>query len=407
MQVLKKPESEADIGAPERNAVTMGLVQLVFVVGVIAVAVGFSSALKVRESANRPDLADLRGSSVINVRVVQPQRAQYAPQVRANGTIQTNAEVAVSPQVSGEIKKVSTGFRAGNEITRGDILFEIDRTDYLLAVERAEAEIAAARSDLAQLEADAELAVREWKELYPNREINPLAARTPQIEAAKARLSSAVANKRTAQLSLKRTQVLAPADAVVISTSLDVGQIVSPGQTVGRLVSLDSIELVVPLSLEQQALLEPMIGREAAFQRKGVSTGEETATVVRVDVSLDARTRLSNLFLRPDSRTNLRIGDFADVTLKGEVYDGAFVLPAAALSRQDTVWVVQDGRLASRKVLLLGEREGGNEIVTAPFDIADGVVALPPLEAKEGDEVAVRAGTTLTTSIGGPSDGAK
>ena len=403
-----EPKSDLSAGRSGRRAWSAGLVQLVFVIGVIAGAVGFSSALKGKESANRPKLADLRGESVIAVRVVQPERVQYAPSVRANGTIQTNAEIAVSPQVSGEIKTVSAGFRAGSDVKRGDMLFEIDKADFLLAVERAEAEIAAARSDLAQLEADAELAIQEWEELYPDREINSLAARAPQIEAAKARLNSAIANKRTAELSLKRTRVSAPVDARVISSSLDVGQVVSPGQVVGRLVSLDSIELVVPLSLEQQALLEPVLGREARFQRRGVSSsGEELARVVRVDASLDERTRLSNLFLKPDNQTDLRIGDFVDVTLTGPVYDGAFVLPATALSRQNSVWVVQQGRLASRRVLVIGERDAGNEILTAPFDTGNGVVALPPLEAREGQETAIRKAVTVTTSLGGLSNAAK
>jgi len=410
MQGRKEPESpEMGVGAEgtERTAWAMGVIQLVFVIAVIAGAVGFSMALKGKESANRPQLSELRGEPVITVRVVQPVRTDFAPDVRANGTIQASAEVAVSPQVSGEVMSVSENFLAGSEVERGALLFEIDQTDFRLAVEGANAEIAAAKSNLAQLEADAELAVREWKELYPDREITDLAAQEPQLDAAKARLDSAIANKRTAELSLKRTKVFAPADARIVSSNLDVGQVVSPGQTVGRLVSLNSIELVVPLPLEQQALLEPVVGRSASFRRKGASDDERRATVVRVDASLDARTRLSNLFLKPERQRDLRIGDFADVSIRGDIYDGALVLPASALSRQDTVWVVQQGQLASRRIFVLGERNAGSEIVTAPFDVGDGVVALPPLEAKEGQDVTIRSEATVITSIGDVSNGAE
>ena len=389
------------------RAVLLGVFQLVFVIGVIAAAVGFSSALKGKETANRPQLADLKGATDITVRVTQPQRLTYAPQVRANGTVQASAEIAVSPQVTGEIKRVSERFRAGSEIKRGELLFEIDRSDFELAVERAEAEIAAARSDLAQLEAEAQLAIQEWQELYPGREVNPLAAREPQIAAGQARLNSAIANQKTAELSLNRTRVYAPVDARVISSSLDVGQIVAPGQALGRLVSLDSIELVVPVSQEQQTVLEPVIGRTAEYQRRGNAAGSKQARIVRVDASLDARTRLSNLFLRPDDQSNLRIGDFIDVVMTSDPIAGAMVVPSTALIGQDQIWIVENDQLAQRQIVRLGERDTGAEIVVAPFDFAAGVVIMPPLEAVEGQTVSIRDQVRASASIGGMGDGSR
>lgn len=273
----------------------VGVIQLVFVIAVIGLALALSSTLQTGGSGGPPNLADLREESSITVRVTQPEVIRFSPEVRANGTVQASAEVSVSPQVSGEIMRVSPLFRAGAQINKGQLLFEIDRADYVLSVERAEAEIAAASSDLAQLEAEARLAVMEWEELYPGREVNELAARIPQIEAAKARLNSAIANKQTAELSLRRTRVYAPLDARVMSSTLDAGQIVSPGQTVGRLVALESIELAVPVSNDQLTIIEPAVSRPASFTLRGATSESREATVVRIDASLDARTRLSNL----------------------------------------------------------------------------------------------------------------
>ncbi|CAN0235663.1 unnamed protein product, partial [Chrysoparadoxa australica] len=231
--------------------------------------------------------------------------------------------------------------------------------DYLLAVERAEAEIAAASSDLAQLEAEAQLAVVEWEELFPNREVNELAARIPQIEAAKARLGSANANMRTAELALQRTRVYAPVDARILSSSLDIGQIVAPGQSLGRLVALDSIEIALPVSTDQLAILAPVIGRQASLRQRGGTSEEQTAKVVRVDATLDERTRLSNLYLAPETKDGLRIGDFFDVTITSNTVNNALVIPATALSGQSKVWVVDNGQLASRAVTVLGDRADG------------------------------------------------
>lgn len=385
----------------------IGLIQLGFVVGVIALAIALTQVLKGSVNDRAPKLADLRGASEITVRIADLTIADYTPTVRANGTVQAAAEVSVSPQVSGEIKWVSSAFRAGADLSKGDLLFEIDRADFLLAVERAESEIAAANSDLLQLEAEAEIAIQEWQELYPGQDVNDLAARVPQIEAAKARLASAVANKRTSELSLTRTRVYAPADARVLSSALDVGQIVSPGQSVGRLVSMDSIELAVPVSLDQLNLLAPADGRPATFQRRNTRDVAQQAKVTRVDASLDPRTRLSNLYLAPLDRTGLRIGDFVDVALATDTVPDAVSFPATALTGQANVWVLDEGVLAARRVTVLGEIDDGASVIVAPFDMADGVVAIPPLEAFEGQAVSARQTANLVASSGGRVDAAE
>lgn len=399
--------SQHEFEPRKSNGWMLGLVQLVFVIAVIAVAIGLTQVLKGQVSDRAPRIADLRAASDVSVRIADLETSTYVPSVRVNGTVQAAAEVSVSPQVSGEIKIVSPAFRAGSEVQKGDLLFEIDRADYVLAVQRAESEIAAASSDLQQLEAEAEIAVQEWKELYPGRDVNDLAARVPQIEAAKARLASAEANKRTSELSLKRTRVYAPTNARVLASTLDVGQVVSPGQSVGRLVSLDSIELAVPVSLDDLSIIEPAQGRSATFNRRGSTSESRIATVGRIDATLDARTRLSNLYLIPADRSGLRIGDFVDVTIVGDPIDNAVTLPASALTGQTSLWVVDKGMLAARKITVLGEADAGNRIIVGPFDVSDGVVALPPLEAIEGQKVSIRGQANLTVANGGASDAAE
>lgn len=390
----------------EGRAWLMGIFQLIFVVAIIAAAIGLSQALKMQVSGDAPAVADMRGDADISVRLADLRSLSYTPQIRINGTVQASAEVSVSPQVSGEITRVSGAFRPGTEIPKGALLFEIDRADYVLAVQRAEAEIASARSDLQQLEAEAALAIEEWEELFPGREVNDLAARIPQIEAAKARLDSAIANKSTAELSLQRTRVYAPVAARVMSSSLDIGQIVSPGQTVGRLVALESIELSVPVSLDQLSVIEPPIGRIASYRRRGGGAAE-AAEIVRLDATLDSRTRLSNLYMLPNQQDGLRIGDFVDVIIEGDEVEQALRLPATALTGQSTLWVLEGNRLASRKVIVLGEEEGGDALIVRSFDVADGVIALPPLEAEEGQSVSVRELVNLASPAGGRSDGAQ
>ena len=58
-----------------------------------------------------------------------------------------------------------------------------------------------------------------------------------------------------AKLALSRTRVRAPFDGFVREESVDVGQLVGVGQTVGRLIAAASVEVVVPLSDADAALI--------------------------------------------------------------------------------------------------------------------------------------------------------
>lgn len=369
------------------KAWVIGLIQLVFVIGIISLAIILSSRLNMGGNSEPVDLADLEATEGVSVRVVSPAPKDFMPTLKLNGTVQAQAEVSVSPQVSGEISQVGALFKPGSLVSKGTLLFAIDTADFKLAVDRAEAEIAAAKSDLAQLEAEALLARQEWEELFPAQQITDLAARVPQIDAAKARLLSAEANKRTSELSLKRTQVRAPFDARVLATSLDRGQIVSPGQVVGRLVSLDSIEVAVPASADQLRMLDPIIGRQAVLEPRGRDI-DLSGEVVRIDATLDARTRLSRLYVAPDESVDLTIGDFIDVTLEAKTLEGALSLPASALFAQNKVWVIENNALVSRFVTVVSDDDG--MLTIEGIDIGDGVVVLPPSEAYEGMEVSAR-----------------
>jgi RND family efflux transporter MFP subunit len=321
------------------------------------------------------------------VRIVKPVGETYAPELKLNGTVQSQAEVTVTAQVSGEIKQVGPLFKPGSMVPKGTVLFSIDRSDYLLAVDRAEAEIAAAKSDLALLQAEADVAIEEWAELYPGREISPLAARIPQIEANKARLAGADANMASAKLNLSRTQVRAPFDARVLATSLDIGQVVAPNQTLGRLVSLGSIEVVVPVSSTQLQTLQPIVGRRADLSPRG-ATVAMPGQVVRVDATIDERTRLSKLYVVPDDTTGLTIGEFVDVRFQSDSENDALTIPASAMFAQGRVWVIDNGVLVSREVRVIGER--GGDLVIENIDMGDGIVALPPTDAVEGQKVSSR-----------------
>ena len=90
-----------------------------------------------------------------------------------------------------------------------------------------------------------------------------------------------------------------------------------------------------------------------------------------------------------DNPAALTVGEFVEVQIDGADAPDAYRLPAAALTSRDQLWVVADGRLASRTVDVIG-REAELAVVKV-FDDADGVVIVPPANARDGLPVTGRA----------------
>ena len=355
-----------------------GALQVIFVIAVVAGALVLSSSLR----PDPPQRAPAAGDDALPVSVMHPVATPFQPSVRLNGVVQARTVTSIVPQVTGRVVGVAADFRPGATVAKGDMLFIIDPSDYELAVEKTLAEIEVARSDLTQLEAEAAAEREIWRGQFPNRPIPDLIARVPQIAAVNARLRSAEAARRAAELDLARTRVRAPFDARILDTRLDVGQVVGTTVEVGTIFSLDSLEVAVSVSAAERRLIGPVTGQTVSIIAPAASERPLEGQLVRAAAALDDRTRLGTLYVSTADEESLTIGEFVTVEITGVNAPDAYRIPAAALTSRDRVWVLEDERLAARTVDVIG-REGDMAVVTV-FDVADGVVSVPPADAREG-----------------------
>ena len=234
----------------------IGWLQIAGVVLVILIAAGATAWLSTRGGA--PDAAPPERPDV-PVRVTEPLVADHQVSVALTGTVSVTAFVDLTPQVSGRVVSVSDAVRAGAQFDAGEALFQIDSRDYEVAVTRARSALAQARSGFAQARAEADVAREEWNRLYPDQPITPLAAREPQLEAARSQLLSAEADLAQAQLDLERTSVSLPFAGRVTQSRVVAGTLVSAGQSYGQAFDYEAVEVVAPISPTDLARLE--IGR--------------------------------------------------------------------------------------------------------------------------------------------------
>ena len=355
-----------------------GAFQLALVVAIVGGAVLLSASLK-PDTSFAPPRAE---GDAVPVSIIQPAAESFEPTVALNGVVEARTITSIIPQVSGKVVSVSDNFRPGAGVSAGEILFVIDPADYELAVERTLAEIEVARSDLLRLEAESEAERKIWEGRFPDRPIPDLTARVPQIAAAKARIQSGEAAKAAAELNLERTVVRAPFDARILETQLDVGQVVGGNVSVGRMFSIASLEIAVPVSADELRRIGRPEGRRATITPQLPTEPTIIGTVVRQSASLDEQTRLGTLYLQSNDIAALTLGEFVTVDIAGAATEETYRLPSAVLTSRDQVWVVEGDKLAGRRVDILAH--DGTELVISAFDFADGVVTIPPPDARDG-----------------------
>ena len=328
------------------------------------------------------------------------------------GTVRPSAEIDIAPQVSGKVVWVDPGFRSGGRVEAGQPIFRIEEADYLYRVQEAEANLAARRVAVLEEQERAEIARTQY-ELYLTGQgdsasaggASPLALREPQLNAALAALRRDESRLADANLALSRTLVVAPFEGFVREESVDVGQVVSAGQRVGRLFASDAVEVIVPLSDADAALIPglwDLEGREEqprAAARVATEYGSRSYVwdgyVDRAEAFLDAQTRTVDVIVRvpdpfsasvpgggtagPSGAPPLLVGEFVEVEIEGLEVDGYFRVPRASLQPGNEVWMVRDGvvdivpvqvlQRADDEVFVTGSLEHGLAVVTGgvPF----------------------------------------
>lgn len=289
--------------------------------------------------------------------------------VNAQGEVKPRREIVVAPQISGRISYVSPDFIDGGFIRRGQVLIRVESQDYELGVVRARSSVASAEQRLAREIAESELALQDLEDLGM-KDASPLARREPQLAEARAALEAAKAQLQDAELALARTAVVAPFDGRVRERNVDIGQVVAPGQSLGRVFATDVVEVSLPLKDAELGRL----GLPIAFADSPQTPGPEvifTATVggmprtwkgqvVRTGAAINPQTRQINVIAElkdpfgkgADEGAPMAPGLFVNAQIVGRSLDQVLIAPRAALRGTDKLYIgdPKSGKLSIRTI---------------------------------------------------------
>ncbi len=394
---------------------------LKYILPLFVIAGGLVTAKGLIDSAEEPEKRDRPDTGTLVEVVTLPTDPQRID-VLAHGTVVPAREVVLQPQASGLVEWQSPNLTTGATVSEGDELVRLEQREYRLRLNQARAELEQARS-LVELEGGRRnIAEREFElfsEEIPNDgSERSLALREPQRQEAEARVEGAEARVALARLSYNRTTVSAPFNAVVMSESVDLGQLVGPQSRLATLVGSDEYWIQVSIPVDDVSRIDiPGVNGVTASsatvrQDLGDRTVEWEGRVVRLLGDVDPVGRMARVLLavddplhllqegRSESSFPLLLGSFVEVSIHGRTVRNMVELPRQYLHEGNRVYLMSpDGSLEIREVTIAWRRpetvlissglDSTSQIITSHVGIAvPGMAVRTRDSSAEGDGVA-------------------
>jgi RND family efflux transporter MFP subunit len=325
--------------------------------------------------------------------------------VKTQGEVRPKTEIDLVPQVSGRIVAMSESFNEGAEFVPNSMLMKIDDADYQVAAIGAEARVAEAQTVLERELATARIKEEEWSNDRQTEEPTQFALNLTQVAEAEAKLRSARADLQKARLDLERTEIKVPFYGRVRERNVGIGQYVTAGTRMGRVFSIDTVEVRLPLTDAQLVELNLPMGFmesdlvEAPRVSFRASLGNRDyywqGRIVRIDAAVDRETRLiyataevaDPYGLGATEGMPMAVGMFVSAEIESITEQSAYVMPRLALRNQDKVYVINaENRLEIRTVDVLSTSEE-RVLVTSGVNPGDRVVTSTLPNAVDGMEV--------------------
>ncbi len=320
------------------------------VVGVAALLIAFMMFSGGEEGAGETAGAGQDGQ-IPTVTVVVPGQSQVARTITVSGALAARRDQPVG--VAGEGGRVTAvHVDAGSWVGAGQVLATIDRSVQSQTAAQLAAQVQVARADaaLAQNEYDRSAALVDRGFVSKADLDRKKAAR----DAANARIRVAEANLNAMRAQIGRLNIVAPTAGLILSRSIEVGQVVSPG-TGGLFRLARGGEMEMRAQLPQQDLAMIHEGQTASITPIG-SDRTFTGTVWQVSPVIDPQSRQGEARIAVPYDPAIRPGGFAEARIAAGAMTAPLLPQSAVLSDADGnyVYIINAKNEVERRAIKIG-----------------------------------------------------
>lgn len=317
---------------------------------------------------------------MINVEVQPVSTQRFNEEIRLTAVATANQDVMIEAEESGTIRSFFVD--RGDAVQAGDSIAKID--DRIL---RAQVEQARAAAELAQQ--TWERRKRLWEEDRVGSEIAYLEAKfgAEQSAAALDALEERLAN----------TTVRAPFSGIFDERHVDMGEAVSPGETVGRVVDLDPIKVVA--GVPERYASDVRVGTPTEMTFEALDGRSYTANVRYVSSTVDPGNRTFAIELEvANPRLDIKPQMVANLSVTRRSLEAVIVVPQDALVRVEdgyVVYVVAERggvQVAEVRDVVVGATRRNQVVIEEGVSEGERLIVVGQRSVADGDRVNVVGG---------------
>lgn len=339
----------------------------------------------------------------VPVTVATAERRAVPFELAATGTVEPLQTVAVQAQVGGILRRIA--FREGQEVQRGQVLFEIDPRPYRAALDQAQAALVRDSAQAANAVEDASrysaLAEKQYVTTQQYEQVRTSAA------AARATLAGSRAAVEEARLNLQYATIRSPITGRTGSLLIREGNLVRTGAT-QPLVTINQIRPILvrfAVPAPNLSLLQEHRGKDIVVRAEPAGGGQPSeGALTFMDNAVDTATGTILLKGRfPNDDGSLWPGAFANVRVQLYVEPEALVVPAAAIvngQQGSFVFVIQKDSSAATRAVTVSRTAGDYAVVNGDVQPGDRVVVDGQLRLRQGSKVQIKKAAADTSRLG-------
>ncbi|MDR6291442.1 RND family efflux transporter MFP subunit [Inquilinus ginsengisoli] len=351
--------------------------------------------------------ASVAPAALPSVAVSAPVQRDVAGRLEFLGQFSAVQSVELRAQVGGTLTQI--GFKDGDIVHQGDLLFEIDPTPYQIKLSQAAAQVqsAQARLDLA----NQELVRANSLKQTGNGSVQNADQKAAEQRSAQAALDDATAAVRDATFDLDHTRITAPFTGHIGTHQVSVGNLIagsragtSPTTLLATVVSTDSIYLNFDMSeadymtflRDRQKQAGPLADKvqisladEKSFTHEGTLDFIDN-TLDRSSGTIHARATV------PNTDGLLTPGGFARVRVDVSAPAMAMLVPDASVLPDQSnhiVLTVSDSNVVTPKLVQIGDLREGLRVIRSGLEPSDRVIVDGIPTVRPGATVAPHAET--------------
>lgn len=299
------------------------------------------------------EVPSAKAPSVLTVSAVTPRTETWPEIVQGSGPLAAWQEIIVSPEIGGQ-RIAGLLVDVGASVKRGDLLARLADDSLQADLRKKQAAVAQARATLEQAVSNLQRA----KMVEDSGALSAQKVNDYRITEATSRasLESAQADLDSIQLKLRQTRIVAVDDGFVSSKSAVLGNVVSAGAELFRMVRQSRIEWRPELDARQVATLKA--GQSAHIT---LPNGERVEGRVRlVGPTLSTSTGRATVYVSLPAASPARAGMFANGSVELDAR-AAQTLPQTAVTLRDGrayVYLLGPGDKVTSKPVTMGRRRG-------------------------------------------------